>query len=78
MNSRPQPSNPRPSAKCRCGCNGPADFEVKGFEYNPRAPGGKGAPFTGWYCANSADYFAGVSAELHLPCAVTPLSTLLG
>lgn len=56
------------SQQCRCGCKGPAVFLVKGFEYAPRAPDGKGKPFTELCCRQSADYLTESSAELGFPC----------
>ncbi|AAK94411.1 hypothetical protein Mx8p76 [Myxococcus phage Mx8] len=58
---------------CGCGCEGPAVFVVTGFDYDPRAPGGRGEPFTAPSCASSADYLTEASAELGFPCTKTRL-----
>lgn len=58
---------------CGCGCGGPAVFVVTGFDFDPRAPGGRGEPFTAPSCTASADYLTEGSEELGFPYTKTRL-----
>lgn len=55
--------------RCECGCNSDAAWVVSGFDYDPRAPGGKGKPFKTPACSGAATYLEESSAELGLPCS---------
>lgn len=52
--------------KCKCGCDAEATYIVKSFEYDPRAPQGKGREFAEHCCRTSADYLSECAAELGL------------
>lgn len=61
-------------ALCRCGCGGEAVWLVAGFDFDPKAPGGKGKPFSEPVCDGTADYLTEASAECGFPCTKTPIT----
>lgn len=60
---------------CKCGCWSEAVWRVDGFDYDPRAPGGKGKPFSEPCCDAVADYLTEASAECGFPCTKTPIES---
>lgn len=60
--------------KCRCGCGSDAVWLVSGFDYDPRAPGGKGKAFKELCCSGSAAYLEESSMDLGFPCSKERIS----
>lgn len=61
-------------AMCRCGCGSEAVWLVTGFDFDPRAPGKRGKPFSEPVCDATSSYLTESSAELGFPCTKTAIA----
>lgn len=63
--------------KCKCGCEGKADWLVSGYDYNPEDPNGKGKKFVDEPCCLDAMlYMMESGAELDLPVNKKPITEM--
>lgn len=60
--------------KCRCGCEGEAEYVVTGFDFDPKMPGGKGKAFSEPCCHTAACYLEESSSDFNLPCVKVPVN----